>query len=429
MPTAKGEETKRRVVRAAWELTGRRDVEQMLCGVSLREVAAEAGLTPSAVTYHFPTMADLALGMVEEFVETRSPVRIESVERGFDGVDIASLVDAVRAAADFNWAVNTSADEVAFERRLCRFYSATGDHGAPLELTRLLGRFNRRWVEELTAIYEGVGAATGRVPVEPFTFREIAQIMWSLFEGLQHQWMGEPDSVRADLLSDVAVVIAGVLTTPIRQPVGFEEIGARLSGGRVEPAPDPDRLVAAAATAAPLFSAGIPGVTFAQVADVLDWSPEVVLACFGTLERVAALAFARHLPAIEAAVGRREDAPVELRLADGLYELGRCATSDRHCAAALLVERVERRAGPAVGAPGSEPAAEGRSGGREPVPLERPLRPLVAQLIGGRSAGGSAAEVDTVAQAMVDLVLAQAALEHPVALSQLTELAMRLVRS
>jgi hypothetical protein len=57
------------------------------------------------------------------------------------------------------------------------------------------------------------------------------------------------------------------------------------------------------------------------------------------------------------------------------------------------------------------------------------LRPLVAQLIGGRSAGGSAGEVDTVAQAMVDLVLAQAALEHPVALSQLTELAMRLVRS
>jgi AcrR family transcriptional regulator len=376
--TAKGEETRRRIAWAAWELSGRRGVEQLLCGVSLREVAAEAGLSPSAVTYHFPTMRDLALAMVEEFVDSLSPQPVGAVVDAFGGVEAKSLAATVREAAAANWTVLTSPEEVVFERRLTRCYSATGveDGGAVVE--RSLERFNRLWVEELAVVYERAAAAMGLRPVEPFTFKEIAQVIAAMTEGLLHHWMCDPHSVRDELLADLAVVIASVLTAPADQSVALEEISARLPSGAVTAREGRAADVTAAAGVAPLFTDGLDGVTLTEVAEALGWLPDAVLERFGSVRRVAAVSFARHLPEVEQAALRRKGATPAVRLTDAAFELARRVEGDPWCALALHLERLEARARDAA-TPGSSQPDRGID---LLVPISRQFQTLLPEVRG-----------------------------------------------
>ena len=409
MSRTKGEETRHRIVQAAWGLSSARGIEQLLCGVSLREVAGEAGLTPSAVSYHFPTMRDLALGMVGAFVDSLSPLATDSVEAVFEQVESRSLAEMVREAAAANWAVLTSDEEVEFERRLTRCYSATGTDGDGPEVERTLARFNGYWLEQLTATYERAAAAAGMRPVEPFTFDEIARAIAGMSEGLLHQWMCDPDGVRDDLVADMAVVLASVVLTPIGRSVGIEELSTRLpigpgAGERVD-----DRVHAATKVAA-LFALGYEQVTLTEVADALRWSPEEVVARLGSVRRVAAVSFSRHVPAIEAAACRRRDVGAAVALSDGLFELARCVAGDRWCALALHVERLESRA-----AVSAEPPCEGVC---DLVSLARVFEALLGELDGG-------ARPDT-AELMVDTVLAYGASRPGVALGAVVEAALRI---
>jgi AcrR family transcriptional regulator len=418
MPTAKGEETRRRIVWAAWELTSRCGAEQLLGGLSLRDVAAEAGMSPSALTYHFPTMRDLAMGMVDELVQSHGPQAQESVEAPFVGVEAKSMAETVSEAAAANWAVITTPDEVEFERRFARCLAATGSEADGNEVALRLAGFHRSWVEEMSAIYEDAAASASLRLVDPFTFQELAAILTAVFEGLQRHWMSDSRLVRDRLVAEAAVAIASVMLVPSGQVVALGEVSAGLPRGDLDPgAEELDPGVAAAVGVAGLFSGGVEGVTLTEVAEALEWHPDEVLARLGPVRRVAALCFARHVGGIEAAASRRRDADPALALGDALFELARCVKGDRWCALALLFERLETRAGVV-----SDPTREAMS---QSVPLTRMFRALLEELDDGSVGGGSLGVGDS-AELMVDTVLSCGASPTSLALSSVVEAALRI---
>jgi AcrR family transcriptional regulator len=413
MATVKGEDTRRRIIHAAWELSSRRGIEQLLCGVSLREVAAEAGMSPSALTYHFPTMRDLALGMTGAFVDSLSPIATDSVVDELGREEAGSLSETLREAATANWAVLTSDHEVEFERRLTRCYSATGSAADGPEVTHELVRFNNLWLETFTTAYEVAAAAAGLRLVEPFTFREVAQTIAGMYEGLLHQWMCDSDGVRDDLAVDMTMAIVSALVIPVDSAVDFSELVSSLQPPAA-PVRCVDDDVVSAGRVAGLFSDGFERVTLTEVARALEWHPDEVLARLGPVRRVAALSFARHIPAVASAAARRDDATADVRLGDAVFELARCVQADPWCALGLNVERLESRTARSLGRPAVEMDFA--------VPLDAVFEGLIEQL--GRDRPRTSGEA---AGMLVDLVLSYGASSAGIALTRVVEMCLRMV--
>jgi hypothetical protein len=133
---------------------------------------------------------------------------------------------------------------------------------------------------------------------------------------------------------------------------------------------------------------------------------------FGSLPRLAALSFGRHVPVVGEAVARRRRAGASVSLADGVYELGRCAQADRHCALALLHER-QRAAVVSVEAAGDV---------RQLVPLTTLLAEPLTEVIGRSERTGA-----ELADLVVDTVLGYAATRPRTPIGTITETALRLL--
>jgi AcrR family transcriptional regulator len=86
------ERTRRAILDAALQLSG----EQTLAALSLRQVAKEVGIVPTAFYRHFDSLDDLGLALVEEsFVSLRAELR-----------------DVRQGAPAFNWIIDSSIDVV-----------------------------------------------------------------------------------------------------------------------------------------------------------------------------------------------------------------------------------------------------------------------------------------------------------------------------
>ena len=86
------ERTRRAILDAALQLSG----EQTLAALSLRQVAKEVGIVPTAFYRHFDSLDDLGLALVEEsFVSLRAVLR-----------------DVRQGAPAFNWIIDSSIDVV-----------------------------------------------------------------------------------------------------------------------------------------------------------------------------------------------------------------------------------------------------------------------------------------------------------------------------
>lgn len=411
--TPKGRATRRRILDAAWELADARGVELILGGVTLREIAAAVDMAPSAVTYHFPTMSDLALGMVAHLVHGISPLPVAAVDAMLDQVDDDGPVAAVRHAAELNWQLLTSPDEVAFERRLVRCYAAANDDET---VTALLAELVANWVADLTLAYERALGRQGLTLIEPFETADLARAMSGMADGLLHHWMCDPTAVRADLLADVAVGLMSSIVAPTHQQVTLDEVSATLSAARPG-ALGPEELVERAAPASALFVDGIDAVTLTEAARHLEMDTVEVATTFGSVARLAATSFGRHLPAVEDAVSRRGDAGAAVALTDGVYELARCALSDRHCALALAHERHRAYAAATPGASSAAPMAI----------LELvPVGPVLAVPLGELLDRPPTESID-LADLVVDSVLTHAATRPRTPPAGVTETALRLV--
>ena len=129
---------------------------------------------------------------------------------------------------------------------------------------------------------------------------------------------------------------------------------------------------------------------------------------YGQIRSVAALSFVRHVPDVVEAIGRRGHQGPEVSVADGLYELAKCVRADRHCALALLHERIDAR----LGSPGDPSGPVAR------VPLDAAFRVALAE------SGGS---TDAVVAVAVDMVLGAPSTHPHSAPADVAALAARLL--
>ncbi len=340
--TPKGEATRRRIVGAAWTLSEKKGAEALLGGVTLRELAAAVDMAPSAITYHFPTMHDLGVAMVEVLGEDDSALPIEIIDELLSTAERDGLAVATHGAASMNWVGRTTPGQVTLEQRILRSVAV-----APLDdsVRPIVNEVLGRWTASLCDIYQRTLDASGRQVVEPFELTEMTEVIESIAAGLLHRWMIDEDRIRPDLAADVIVALLTVVTTPKRSPAALAEISAGL---------DPDRLKsvgiesALAQRAAPLFSDGLADVTLTRIAAHLEVEIDELTLWAGTARHVAARSFARHLPVIDEALSRRPAAGPRVVVADGVYELARCAVSDPYCALALLHERQTAELDPPV---------------------------------------------------------------------------------
>lgn len=406
--TPKGAATRRRILDAAWELSDARGAEVVLGGVTLREIASAVGMSPSAISYHFQSLEALAVAMVEQLAADLSPLLVGAVDEMLDGVLDTGLAGAARAAAEANWALLTSPSEVNFERRLLRAYAAAGHDDAVRAATSTL---QEGWVDDLALVYRRTAERLGLRTVEPFDVREVALAIASLADGLLHHWMSDPATVRPALMADIVVALASATIVPVARHVDLAELSAVLSTGTGwhEALHDDIEL---AAPAAPLFSSGVGSVTLTEAARVLGMGTEQAARRFGTVERVAALSFGRHLPAVARAAGRRTHAGAAVCLTDGVYELARVAIADPHCALALLQQRQLARLDADADDRGWTPIVPFESA------LEVPLHDLLE---------GDAARSSDLCPLVVDTVLGMSASRRRVAPGSVAECALRLV--
>lgn len=412
--TPKGAATRRRIVEAAWELSDARGAEAILAGVTLREIATAADMTPSAVTYHFPTMQALGLAMVEHLAASVSMTPIEIVDQLMDRVIDEGVAAVVRAGAQANWNILTEPAEVDFERRLTRCYSAIGDNPDSEAIKRLIASTTAVWIAEAQHVYERTATRMGLRQIEPFTFEDLARVAAAVSEGLLYQWMCDPQAVRHDLAADVLVALVSATLSRAPRSVTLEERASDLPRPPTTAEPTNDGDVAAAAAVASLFAGGVTEVTLTEVARAMGCGPEEVVERFGSVNGVAALSFGRHVALVAEAVERRREVAAAVRLTDGVYELTRCAQDDPHCAVALLQERQRSAVQPATISPGRDIGTSVRFA----AVLLPPLRAVLDR---------PEAELVDLAEVLVDTTLGHAATHPRTAPASVTELVLRLV--
>lgn len=411
----KGSATRRRILDAAWEVSDSRAADVVLAGISVRDVARAAGTSPSAVTYHFPTMRDLAIAMVDRLVETTSLAPLELVDLLLDSVERDGPLAMVRAAAEGNWDALNTPEEITYERRLARCYAATTADPDGEEVRRRLDRLTTSWIEDIAAVYGRTAERAGIQLVEPFEMTHLARALAGLSEGLLYHSMASPGTVPRSLVGDVVVALLSATVVPAPSPVALDERAVTLSGAR---APAGDSTTAAdladAGSVAGLFVSGWEDVTLTQAGRGLGCSASEVANRFGTVRRLAAISFHRHLGAVDAAVDRRPGAGAAVNLADGVQELARAAVRDPHCALALAHERQSAQLAPPTEDPGHDVRALVPLG----AALARPLGELVP---------GPPSRVTDVADLVTDTVLTYGATHTRRPLSSISEMALRLV--
>lgn len=349
MATRKGEAARNRILAAAWDEIDDLGVEQLLAGVSIRDVAARAGVAPSSVTYHFGTTAELADAMADWLLERSTMAPLTDLE-GVEDVILAhagNLADAIRMASDLNWARLTSDEEQDFARRVMRLFAATG---STVDGERMSDRLNTRYwgsfLPEVAALYDRVLGRLGLHWVEPFEAETLARMGPSW---LIQQWMVDR-SVRSTLYGDIVVGLMSAITAPVARSQELAELEVRLPALPVDPLgmveasarelADVEEQRELAAAAAPLFVERFDDVTMTEVARMMGHPVREVAARFGTVRRVAAVSFFRHVGAVEEAATRRAHMDPLLGVVDLMCELARRVQGDRQCARALLAERL-----------------------------------------------------------------------------------------
>jgi AcrR family transcriptional regulator len=409
------QEARARLVRAAWEAADEAGIEQVLGGVSLRDVARRAGVAPSTVTYHFTDAADLARAMVGWLLDSDDQVPLEPLG-SVTGDPALGGADTVRSATDLAWAMAASEEGRRFHRRLLRLVAATGSPRDGEDVRRAVdAKFAGEVVPALQDLYEQGAARLGLRWLEPLGAADVARLVVALIDGLTVQLLIEPGSVRPDLTTDAVVALLASVTAPEAERRALAELEARIDValGHEDDgvADDPVRLRSIARDATPLFAPDRGPVTWTEVALTTGVPVREVVASFGSLQRLAAVSFHQHLGAVEEAGRRRRDTDGRVALADLLCELVRAGRAAPVPVRALVCERI------AV----PDPSVTVGTDLSSLVPLDA----LVAEAI--RSVAGAPADADDLAPVLVDLVLSRALARPRDSPASVAALALRLL--
>lgn len=414
MVTPKGRAARAAIAEAAWDLLEERGLLQLTDGLSVRSLAAAAGISVGGVRHHFPTMRDLAEQMVEDLFTSMSLVPIDDVESGLRLLATEGIATAVRTASQANWDGLTTEEEHRFYRRfhrVARVACGDGPDGAAMR-SQLDDAYWAAFRPDVEQALDVTMVAAGRRLVEPFSIHEFAVVAGALIEGLLLESTMRPGDIRDDLYSDVMVAFSRSASVPVTRQRSMAEIGAELHLGAPGGRSGTAAFVALAQSAAGLFVDGFDEVGFAAIleASSSDLPVEAVLDAFGSTRMVAAVSFSRHIADLRSAAARRRSVSDELALSDVVLVLARTAQAEPWVALALAQERLEA----AVKSVESDP-----DGISELVPLDEIVAPLLS--------GVDGKERTVMAATVVDLTLSMAAARPTEALSVLVARVMRLL--
>jgi AcrR family transcriptional regulator len=412
----RSEDARASIVAAAWRLADRRDVSQLLAGVSFRDIARELDISASTVSYHFAGPSDLAWAMLDSLEDDidLEPLRVLTEVLRAEEVpsDVASLV---RQATQADWDVLATEESAAFERRLMRALAATGGHADGRGIAdRLRDRIWGRYLGALTELIDAICDGSGLHFAEPVTSREMSRMSTAMVERLLHQWMVDPEGVRDDLAADGMVALYSALLRPDHQRVHVDELESSM---RLRDLADPEvaeRLQwsrQVAVSAADLFARPPMEVSLTEIAEVAGVSVRSVGERFRSPVEVAAVSTYRHLPQLSAAFDRRVEVDVELGLVDALCELVRLARAEPNAWGALALERPRS-------------AFRGDSDG---IHLTVPLDAIVETSVQAMGSGLSEGERTDLSRLVVDTVLSYALTRPGAAPAAVAELALRLL--
>ncbi|MBQ1095415.1 TetR/AcrR family transcriptional regulator [Streptomyces sp. b94] len=187
-PRTKGERTRARVLDSATELFSRSGYNS----VSLREIAAHAGLTHAGLLHHFPGKEQLLL----EVLSRRDEVDAASLFPGLLGGDPAPALAAAGPCA---------------AERLNRLVAVVGRNSRTPGLVALYAKLSAEasepghparayFVKRYRLLRAEIGALLGELfeSAEPPVTADpdaVAQQLLALMDGLQTQWLLEPAAV------------------------------------------------------------------------------------------------------------------------------------------------------------------------------------------------------------------------------------------
>jgi len=174
MPTqhgARGQARREEIVRAAIEVIAERGYR----GASLAAVAEKVGLTQQGLLHYFPSKEDLLIGVLQFREQTDSGGR-DTISQPMTMADTAAVVEA-------------NANRVAIVRTFSALLgeSVTEEHPAAeyfrnryrLVRERLTATLRQEWGDRLPS---------GLTP------EEAAPLVIAIMDGLQYQWLHEPDT-------------------------------------------------------------------------------------------------------------------------------------------------------------------------------------------------------------------------------------------
>ncbi len=416
--TPKGRSARAAIVQAAWDALDDADLAQLPAGLSVRRVAAAAGVSAGGVQYHFPTMRDLGEAMVDSLLSDIAPEPIDAAKEGAALLASDGLSVAVRAAAQFNWDALDAPEERRYDRRLQRVIALAHGTGPDADVLRrrLRDEFWGSFRPVFEAMLQAMLDASERRVVEPFTVEDLALVTGALAEGLRVEQTCMDGAIRSDLYADAVVALATALTVPIARPRSVSEIEAELHQASAS-RHGVVGLVAVAQAAAPLFADGFEDVGFAAIVAASGGAVPLqeVVEAFGSPRAVAAVSFSRHLEALADAASRRRATSSDVALADLVMELARRAQAEPWVAVALLHERTAAAACSAA----PVDAADVRS----LVPVDDLVRSVLADARPDLPARDAAA----VGSLLVDATLSHASARPTEALNVLVTRALRVV--
>lgn len=178
--TEKKLQTRQAILRAALELSA----ERGFAGLSLREVAARAGIAPNSFYRHFRNMEDLALALVDEIgLSLRKLVRearrrIQSGNAGVVRASIEAFMDYIRANGNLY--------------RLLIGESAGSSEALRLAINKEIERFIEDLAEDLTRAGRRMDRPVANIPV-------IAEAMTRLVFSLGAQALDLDDAAHKQL--------------------------------------------------------------------------------------------------------------------------------------------------------------------------------------------------------------------------------------
>lgn len=188
--TRKGGKTRTLILRTALAQFG----EQGYRGASLREIAARSGISHPGLLYHFPTKEALLLAVLEH----RDRVdRAEHASANDSGIDV--LRRLVRSAT-----VNQGRPGIVELFVVVSAESTAADHPAHQYFTERYARIR----DEVATAFTEIDAAGELAPgVDP---RVAAQQLIALMDGLQVQWLLDPDGI------DMPAALRGHIESQLR---------------------------------------------------------------------------------------------------------------------------------------------------------------------------------------------------------------------